>query len=217
MKAKSSDFDIRALLVSALLSGGISRRDIRHELTLDTNSADGRADLVLLLDEKLVAFEIKSARDKLDRLANQISAYRRTFDEVWIVADQKHIEGLKGIWTAERVMYVHGDPEPFQHPFGGALRNIGVTVAGNRHPYAESDDTAPANMIRLLWAKEAIRAADALQQNHRGTRVSALRFVKEHGCLAAIRPLVINELRSRVPNRWEESFWRRYDGERRAA
>ena len=78
-RRRSKDFDVRRAIVRRLLDAGIDRRDIRHELTLDTSSSGGRVDLVVLRDRRLIGIEIKSGGDKLDRLAGQLVAMRRVF------------------------------------------------------------------------------------------------------------------------------------------
>ena len=64
-----------------------------------------RADLVVA-GNKLVAFEIKSERDKLNRLDGQLKSYTRFFEQVTVVCAERHLEGVEansfsevGIWT----------------------------------------------------------------------------------------------------------------------
>ena len=64
-----------------------------------------RADLVMFTENSTTAFEIKSARDSLRRLPNQINSYLEYFDQVVLVLDQKHFLAAKkmvppsvGIW-----------------------------------------------------------------------------------------------------------------------
>ncbi len=63
-----------------------------------------RADLVMA-NGKLAAFEIKSARDTLNRLSGQIQSYVRFFEQVTIVCAQRHVESVAssvpeqiGVW-----------------------------------------------------------------------------------------------------------------------
>ena len=55
----------------ALLDAGVPRDAIRHEITLDSSSSDGRADMVVALDRCITGIEIKSGKDTLDRLDSQ--------------------------------------------------------------------------------------------------------------------------------------------------
>lgn len=67
-----------------------------------------RADLVVA-GNKLIAFEIKSERDKLDRLDGQLKSYTRFFEQVTVVCAERHLEGIEanslnevGIWTIRK-------------------------------------------------------------------------------------------------------------------
>lgn len=56
-----------------------------------------RADLIMIKDEKLIGFEIKSELDTLKNLNNQIVDYNKIFDLVYVVIDKKfmHAKELK--------------------------------------------------------------------------------------------------------------------------
>lgn len=67
-----------------------------------------RADLVVA-GSKLIAFEIKSERDKLDRLDGQLKSYTRFFEQVTVVCAERHLEGVEanslsevGIWAIRK-------------------------------------------------------------------------------------------------------------------
>ena len=89
--SKSKDYDIRAAAVRHLLEHGWGRNCIRHELTLETSSSGGRADLVLLHDAGLVGIELKSACDTLDRCADQARTYGMAFDHRILLIDSRHV------------------------------------------------------------------------------------------------------------------------------
>jgi hypothetical protein len=74
--AKTHDFEIRAAIVRQLLAHGIPRRDIRHEITLDSLGRGGRADIVAIVADRLAGIEIKSASDSLARCVKQLDALR---------------------------------------------------------------------------------------------------------------------------------------------
>lgn len=63
-----------SLVISELTVGGFSRR----------------VDLVVATPKELIAYEIKSASDNLNRLSGQTKDYLKYFDKVVIVADSKH-------------------------------------------------------------------------------------------------------------------------------
>ena len=60
---------------------------------LDLCLGEARVDLVLV-NGKTVGIEIKSDRDKLDRLPKQIEVYSKVFDQVEIVSGLKHLEEI---------------------------------------------------------------------------------------------------------------------------
>ena len=49
-----------------------------------------RADIAVL-NGKLIGYEIKTEKDNLERLTNQVSAYNEVFDKAFIVLSEKHL------------------------------------------------------------------------------------------------------------------------------
>lgn len=207
---RSNDFDVRAAFVRRLLADGLTRRDIRHELTLDSASSDGRVDMALLLDSEIVGVEIKSGKDVLDRLPDQIRANRLAFDRVAVVLDKRHMEGKPVNPVAARASYTTAF---WLYADGAILDRINATEESRplfqlRQYYSHSgrsDDTSPVHMARLLWRYQACEIVGCK------TRVRALEVIRERMCLADLRPKVIALMRERQLSRWEESFWHRFD------
>lgn len=87
----TKEFDIRLAVVDELLAAGIDQKNIRIQIPLDTNSSEGRADIVLLLDGKIFCIELKSGSDKAEKdvLNRQIEPYRRAFDGVGVIVDER--------------------------------------------------------------------------------------------------------------------------------
>lgn len=56
-----------------------------------------RADLAIVSDERLCAFEIKGPRDNLQKLREQTVDYRRMFLEVYVAASPKHLKAIRSI------------------------------------------------------------------------------------------------------------------------
>ncbi len=56
-----------------------------------------RADLVVLQKDKIVAFEIKSQKDSLEKLESQLEDYQKSFDLVYLVLAPKHICSARNI------------------------------------------------------------------------------------------------------------------------
>lgn len=89
-------------------------------------------------------YEIKSAKDTLDRFATQIEIYRQTLQKLTIVVAPKHLVGIMshapewcGVIAAE------------QGPRGG----IRFQMLRNAAPNPEID---PVMMAHLLWREEVI-------------------------------------------------------------
>lgn len=214
--AKSTDYDIRAAIVTRLLAGGVARCDIRHEITLDTSSAGGRTDIVLLHRDRLACIEVKSGRDKLDRLATQIPAYQRAFDTVRLIADKRHFDALDShhgflarwvFWCAEDRGFVTKG-----YLADGAWRPCDPGLLDPSR-WSDSSDTGIAAVARLLWADEArgvVRRIGSFTGGPR-TRESSIAWLRENARLCEVRPLACAALRTRQLNRWESAFWSQFD------
>lgn len=67
-----------------------------------------RADLISAEDGMIVGYEIKSAFDRIDRLADQLNSYTKLFDFVYVVCDSKNINAIRKL-TPDRIgIYVCG-------------------------------------------------------------------------------------------------------------
>lgn len=77
-------------MLEHLLKKGMidSKSIIINELTIDSFSR--RADLVVIKNEKMIAYEIKSDADSLNRLPGQLDKYLEYFDKVIVVTTSKH-------------------------------------------------------------------------------------------------------------------------------
>lgn len=204
MTPRTKDFDLRAALVRRLIAGGITRRNIRHELTLDTASSGGRADVVVIHDTHLTGIEIKSGADTLERLPEQIDCYLRSFDSMGLFVDERHRAGTARMHRA-RIGYFCPTNDVLEERYSSLL-DIALHRDAWGHPPYGSPYTAPAMMARLLWADEVIGVAG------RGkTREAAMRIIREECSLKHVRAGVVAALRGRCLNRWEESFWKRFD------
>lgn len=103
-----------------------------------------KADLVIL-NGTATAYEIKSERDSLSRLQDQISSYRKVFAKVNVIAGERHVESI----------------------FSNTPDDVGVLMLSNRHRIStlrEAENcperTSPQEVfecIRLNEAKEILR------------------------------------------------------------
>ncbi|ELD3293119.1 sce7726 family protein, partial [Enterobacter hormaechei] len=63
-----------------------------NELTIDSFAR--RVDLAILVDGKIIAYEIKSDADSLYRLSGQLEKYKQYFDKIIVVTTIKHIGNI---------------------------------------------------------------------------------------------------------------------------
>ncbi len=93
---KTSDADIREVLHCNLNTKYGSDNDtiILDELVVCHGKA--RVD-VAVINGSMIGYEIKSEKDTLDRLPNQINAYNKVFDNISIVIGNNHAEEVQSM------------------------------------------------------------------------------------------------------------------------
>ncbi|HDR2793024.1 MULTISPECIES: sce7726 family protein [Enterobacter] len=86
--------EIKVAILNHLLEHNTITKDttIINELVIDSFSR--RADLVVINNNNLIAFEIKSEADSLARLAGQVEKYLFYFDKIIVVSTKKHIDKI---------------------------------------------------------------------------------------------------------------------------
>lgn len=142
-KLGTTDADIRAALHAKRLRRAKSHPDTLVIDELGLAHARSRID-VAVINGCIHGYEIKSAKDNLDRLATQIDIYRQTLQKLSLVAAPKHVASIMshapewcGVIVAE------------QGPRGGisfhALRNA-----------IANPEIDPVMMAHLLWRDEVI-------------------------------------------------------------
>ncbi len=98
---------------------------------------------VAAINDSLHGFEIKSAADNLDRLSAQQAAYRKVFDRMTLVADERHVEHavklLPNCWGLIAVGTKDGKP-----------------YANEIWPPMLNGDLDRSALAQLLWREEAI-------------------------------------------------------------
>jgi hypothetical protein len=211
---KTKDYDVRAALVSALLTSGAARNDIRHELTLDTYSSGGRADVVLLGDTRIIGFELKSGSDVLDRCEAQCAAMDRAFDAYMVIADiavakqRPTRAGNHWVYFRDGSFTQHPEEHGYRADCWGAfdMNWLGAWIG----TFA-SRGTAPMWMASTLWANEVCPLTGSRR------RYAALEAIRENFTLAEVRRHTVKQLRARAPGKWDVAFWARYDDAAAAA
>lgn len=139
----TKDTDIRIALHAKRLRRIKAQPDTLVIDELGLAHAKSRID-VAVINGCIHGYEIKSARDTLDRFATQVDIYRQTLQKLTIVAAPKHIAGIMshapewcGVIAAE------------QGPRGGISFHVLRNAAAN-------PEIDPVMMAHLLWRDEAI-------------------------------------------------------------
>lgn len=138
-----------------------------------------RADLVVA-GTKLVAFEIKSDRDKLDRLEGQLKSYIQFFEQVIVVCAERHLVGIEaqafdevGIWTVKE---------------DGSIRKVRKAKNLRQDSISRWLSFLPVDELRKLSQLHGIKPA-----RHRGDLVVAAAEIP----LKSIRTYVLGYLQRR--------------------
>ena len=146
-KSETKDADIRSALHSKRL-----RRANTHPETLvidELGLAHARSRIdVAVINGCIHGYEIKSAKDKLDRFAVQIDVYRQTLQKLTFVAAPRHVAGILchspewcGVIAAEQ----------------GSRGSINFHTLRSAIPNPEIN---PVMMAHLLWRNEVIELLD---------------------------------------------------------
>ena len=136
----------------------------RSTLIVDELGLCGTARVdVAVVDTALTGYELKSERDKLDRLPNQVATYGRVLDYAYLVVARKHLAAARQIlpqWWGILVAHAEDDSVVLAHQ-RKARRNTQVDA----HAVAQ-----------LLWRSEALDLLTRYQLDfgHRGKPRHAL-------------------------------------------
>jgi hypothetical protein len=194
------DADVRLVLRRRLdLKYGEASTIIVEELGLCSGSI--RADMAVV-NGSLKGYEIKSERDKLDRLLAQAEIYNRVFDTVTIVVANRHLK------AAEAFI-----PAWWGIDLATALGNIDVAIDTVRD---ESSNPAidPSALVQLLWRDEALNllTSRAIRLPRKKSRQNVWDCLVANLSLTELRTEVRAALKSRT--RWRVAGEQTPDGER---
>jgi len=119
--------------------------DVRvlHELVLGAR----RADLVFVGERDIAAVEIKSGRDRLDRLRDQVREYSFYVPEVWIALAPKWIDARSHRHYGINRLLVDA----------GATPQVVWLEPHASKPFR--DELVCSRLLELLWASEALAIA----------------------------------------------------------
>lgn len=115
-----------------------------HELPLSSFSGNGRADLGIVFPDHLVLIEIKSEKDKLDRLEKQFTEMVARAHDLKIVCHEKWFEPDGGLKGQSWMRYSHAE-HLWQYPAQKEWRFDRYRAPAQPHP---------ANLLDYLWAEE---------------------------------------------------------------
>lgn len=185
---KSIDKDIRKLLHSKLEKEYLDGRVV-HELSL----SNGNAIIdIAVIDELMHGYEIKSAKDTLVRLPNQINYYNQVFDKLTLVVDSSHIdkalEIIPDFWGVIECIEREGNLELIE------IRKSKL----NEH-------INPYMLSQLLWKQESLNILKE-KELHKGVLSKTRKYIwarmAETIPIEELRRVVTNQLKNR-PN-WRD-------------
>lgn len=146
-RAATKDTDIRIALHAKRLRRVKAQPDTLVIDELGLAHAKSRID-VAVINGCIHGYEIKSARDTLDRFTTQINIYRQTLQKLTVVAAPEHVAGIMsrapewcGVLAAE------------QGPRGGISFHLLRNAAAN-------PEVDAVMMAHLLWRDEVIELLD---------------------------------------------------------
>lgn len=185
-----TDRSLRNALIARIAAPAVT---VLHEVWVPRSHE--RADVVAVGEKNLVAFEIKSARDRLTRLARQVQAYEGLFRLCTLVVAQRHLAAAQAELP----------------PWWGVLTTAsdGSTLEEVRAPRVHGH-VATEQLVRLLWRDEAKLALTrlGLQHDKDATRGVLWRNLLDNADDARLEELVALALRARqgasarIPARW---------------
>ncbi len=139
----TTDSDIRSALHTKRLRHLKAHPDTLVIDELGLAHAKSRID-VAVINGCIHGYEIKSAKDTLDRLGTQIDIYRQTLQKLTIVAAPRHVGGVL-VGAPNWCGVIEAEKGPRGGIHFGVVRNARV-----------NPDIDPVMMAHLLWRTEVI-------------------------------------------------------------
>lgn len=150
--------EIRAALLACLRTEMSMGAKVHEEFRIERGGS--RID-VAVIGSSLVGYEIKSDADSFVRFANQIHAYNRVFDEIYLACGPSHVRQAEetipswwGILVAERT-------------HGGTIELNAIRRA------TSNPRQNPFSLASLLWKNEALAVLAAEKQGIPSNKVSS--------------------------------------------
>ena len=193
----AAEQEIRDAVVAKLRRTLPSARII-HELNV-YGSGSNRIDVAAVTRDQVYAVEIKSERDKLDRLAAQVKAFSAAAHHCIVVAHRKFFDDTpykdgrpRLAWPHEYYRHLWCYPDP---PPGEGCGFYRWTVPG---PTLSAP--APRDAMHMLWADELTEIAERLSIGigRRATIETKIDLIAHHATGKEITLAVCRALRTRA-------------------
>jgi hypothetical protein len=137
------ELDVRRLLYQTEIKRVLkSQPNSRVVDELELARGEARVD-VAVINDTLHGYEIKSASDNLERLPRQQEVYKKVFERMTLVVDEKHAQEAVKIVPSCWGLIVVG------------IRG-GVPYADEIWPARKNIEIEPLAMAQLLWREEAL-------------------------------------------------------------
>lgn len=143
MEMLTSDKDIRAVVLNSIAIRAFEDK-LSHRVIEEMGICRGVARVdIAVIEDTIHGYEIKSDRDTLRRLPNQIDLYSKVLDYITLVCGSSHIEKIKSMvpswWGLSEAKSLHG-----------------VVTIYNIRPPTMNPLIDLSSLLELLWKNELI-------------------------------------------------------------
>lgn len=153
---------------------------IGQEVMYGTNKSF--ADLVVLSQDKLYAFEIKSQKDNFKRLEEQLLNYKKNFDFVYLVITKNHVKHLNKVNLDKVGIFVIDDDIIFEEKKAKELKEFSK---------ADILETIPALYLKRYFLLKSNANADDLRRSLLETSMEKL------------KPLLVDYMKNKLQYRYK--------------
>lgn len=157
MTRETSDKEIRQAFHAKKLRHHSLQEDTLIVEELGVKHGETRVDIAVI-NGCIHGYEIKSSKDTLIRFEKQLDSYRRCFEKISIVSDEKHLREITQI-SPDYVGLISAQKGP-----RGAI-NFSTIRRARINPEVEIQ-----TMAHLLWKAETIELLEQLRLENKGAR-----------------------------------------------
>ncbi len=90
-----NETEVKIAFLRSIIQNSCSEAIVALEVPFQFN--ERRADVVLLANDKLIAFEIKTKTDKTERLGYQLESYKKIFDYCYVICEQDNLSEIRKV------------------------------------------------------------------------------------------------------------------------